>query len=228
MKDFIFLQKGGASVRYALIVACGALLPGSMLVGALESEVVRMQASRATFVTSGAPWQQYAAQNRMVVGFVPNPTFQKSRGWIEFDLSALPADTVVEAAAIGMARQGDGAVNPLEVLVIDQGDPSSNPGARVTWERIGNGGDTSGPVVAILSPGIAGRMQELTPLTTLPELKAAIEKALRRNPRRLFLLLQSPDAEAQDTRGHYWRLGAADEIRPILMLQYASAEIVRP
>jgi hypothetical protein len=195
----------------------------------MQSEIVRAPASRATYVTSGAPWQEYSAQERMVVGFIPNPALMQARGWVEFDLSALPADAVVEAAALGMTRHGeDGPINPREMLVIDQGRPASPPGARVTWDRIGGGGDTAGPVVAILSPGVAGPMRELTPLTTLPELKTAIEQALRREPRRLYLLLHSPEAEAQQERGHYWRLGAAGEFRPILMLQYASATVGEP
>ena len=209
--------------------AMGLLLPCSVPASAMRSEIVRAPASRATYVTSGAPWQEYSAQERMVVGFIPNPALMQARGWVEFDLSALPADAVVEAAALGMARHGDdGPINPRELLVIDQGRPASLPGARVTWDRIGGGGNTAGPVVAVLSPGLAGPMRDLTPLTTLPELKTAIEQALRRDPRRLYLLLHSPEAEAQTERGHYWRLGAAGDFRPILMLQYASASTGEP
>jgi len=211
------------------VAAAGLLLQCGAFADAMQSEIVRAPASRATYVTSGAPWQEYSAQERMVVGFIPNPALMQARGWVEFDLSALPADAVVEAAALGMTRHGeDGPINPREMLVIDQGRPASPPGARVTWDRIGGGGDTAGPVVAILSPGVAGPMRELTPLTTLPELKTAIEQALRREPRRLYLLLHSPEAEAQQERGHYWRLGAAGEFRPILMLQYASATLGEP
>ncbi|MCD8481530.1 MAG: hypothetical protein LR015_01945 [Verrucomicrobia bacterium] len=192
----------------------------------MESEIVRIPASQATFVTAGLTWQQYAEQGRMVVGFVPNPNFQISRGWLEFDFSALPSDAVVEAAVLGLARQGDGPVNPLEVLVSDQGQ-KAQIGTRITWERIGNGGDTSGPVVAILSPGVAGGMREITALNTLPELKSAIERALQRQPRKMYLLLHSPAAEAQSARGHYWRLATTDDLRPVLMLQYASAELTK-
>jgi hypothetical protein len=193
---------------------------------ATESEIVRVPASRATYVTSGSPWRNYSDQERMVVGFTTNPNLQKMRGWIEFDFSPLPDDAVAEAAAIGLSRHGDdGPVNPREMLVVDQGLPSQLPGANVNWDRIGGGGDPEGTVVAVLSPGVAGSMREMTPLTTMPELQHAIAAALAREPRRLYLLLYSPEAEAQDERGHYWRLGGADEYRPVLMLQYRSSKI---
>lgn len=190
-----------------------------------KSEIVRVPASTATYITSGSPWRDYSDQGRIVVGFTANTNLQKMRGWLEFDFSLLPDDAEVEAAAIGMSRHGDdGPVNPREVVVIDQGLPRELPGARVSWDRTG-GGDLEGTVVAVLSPGIAGPMREMTPLSTMPELQQAISAALQRDPRRLYLLLHSPEAEAQDERGHYWRLGAADDYRPVLLLQYRSKNI---
>lgn len=209
----------------ALVVV--TLFPGVDVAHAsVESEIVRVPAMRATYITSGSPWRDYSDQERMVVGFTANPNLQRMRGWLEFDFSLLPDDAEVEAAAIGMSRHGDdGPVNPREMLVIDQGLPEELPGARISWDRTGGGGNPEGTVVAVLSPGLAGPMREMTALTTMPELQHAISAALVRDPRRLYLLLYSPEAESQDERGHYWRLGASGDHRPVLMMQYRSTQI---
>lgn len=226
MKKASFIRKA----RHALS-ACGLLIalgssPNAWADNSPESEIARISASRATYITSGASFRDYTDQERMIVGFSTNPALRQMRGWVEFDLSHLPPDVVIEGVAMGLPQMEGNQVNPSRIIVSNQVASDLAVGGKVSWDRIGDGGDPEKPVVADLSQARASKAGEMTALETRPEMSEAVKAALKRTPPRLYLLLHSPDAESQEERGHYWRFSARQDLdsRPILLIQYARKE----